>query len=44
MSQQLFLNRCKEVEEYQKKGKNPWPHKFTVTITVPEFKMKYEGL
>ncbi|BFU21578.1 OB-fold nucleic acid binding domain/tRNA synthetases class II (D, K and N)/Putative tRNA binding domain containing protein, putative [Entamoeba histolytica] len=44
MSKQLFLNRCKDVEEYQKAGHNPWPHKFNVSITVPEFIAKYSGL
>ena len=44
MSKQLFENRCKEVEEYQKLGKNPWPHKFEVNLTVPQFIEKYSHL
>ena len=44
MSHQLFLNRCKDVEEYQKNGKNPWPHKFNVSMTIPQFIEKYAHL
>jgi lysyl-tRNA synthetase class 2 len=37
-------NRGKMLVEMEKAGHNPWPHKFVVTISVPEFITKYEHL
>jgi lysyl-tRNA synthetase class 2 len=37
-------NRIKTLEGLQKSGVNPWPHKFHVTISVPEFVNKYNYL
>eukprot|EP01111_Echinosteliopsis_oligospora_P001335 TRINITY_DN1201_c0_g1_i1.p1 TRINITY_DN1201_c0_g1~~TRINITY_DN1201_c0_g1_i1.p1 ORF type:complete len:610 (-),score=202.89 TRINITY_DN1201_c0_g1_i1:60-1889(-) len=37
-------NRSKMLEELQKQGVNPWPHKFSVTISVPEFIKKYNHM
>ncbi|KAL7715934.1 Lysine--tRNA ligase [Entamoeba marina] len=44
MYKQLFADRSKAIQEYQNNGYNPWPHKFHVTITVPEFIKKYNDL
>jgi len=37
-------NRTKMLQELQTKGINPWPHKFAVSISVPNFNKKYEYL
>jgi lysyl-tRNA synthetase class 2 len=37
-------NRTKMLQELEKSGVNPWPHKFQVTLTVPEFIEKYSPL
>lgn len=38
-------NRTKVLTELQSAGKlNPWPHKWNVTMRVPEFVAKYESL
>lgn len=42
---QYFENRSRTIMELrQTKDPNPYPHKFQVTITLPEFIAKYEGL
>jgi lysyl-tRNA synthetase class 2 len=37
-------NRGKMLVEMEKAGHNPWPHKFALTISVPEFITKFENL
>ncbi|ELP93005.1 lysyl-tRNA synthetase, putative [Entamoeba invadens IP1] len=44
MAKKVFQQRLTQIEEYEKSGKNPWPHKFQVTITIPEFVKKYASL
>lgn len=39
-----FENRVKYVEGRKGRGLNPYPHKFPVTTTVPEFVEKYANL
>ncbi|EGG14536.1 lysine-tRNA ligase [Cavenderia fasciculata] len=41
----LYLeNRTKQLNELQTTGFNPWPHKFEVTRSNPEFKKEFEHL
>jgi hypothetical protein len=39
-----FENRVKALEAKKAKGINPYPHKFPVTSSVPDFVTKYQGL
>lgn len=39
-----FENRVKAVEAKKAKGINPYPHKFAVSISLPEFIAKYSSL
>jgi len=39
-----FENRIKIIDEYAKSGHDVYPHKFQITISVPEFKIKYNHL
>ncbi len=41
---QYKANRTKLLNEYEAQGNNPWPHKFHVTISVPDFINKYKHL
>jgi lysyl-tRNA synthetase, class II len=36
--------RTKMLEDWQTKGVNPWPHKFHVSISVPDFLAKFDHL
>eukprot|EP01029_Cantina_marsupialis_P014133 TRINITY_DN312_c0_g1_i4.p1 TRINITY_DN312_c0_g1~~TRINITY_DN312_c0_g1_i4.p1 ORF type:complete len:1017 (-),score=370.81 TRINITY_DN312_c0_g1_i4:584-3634(-) len=37
-------NRLKQLELVEKAGINPWPHKFNVSISLPEYVEKYQSL
>jgi len=37
-------NRIRTVREWEKEGKNPYPHKFHATISIPHFMTSYEQL
>jgi len=39
-----FENRLSMIEDMNKKGVSPYPHKFPVNMSIPEFVRKYEGL
>ena len=39
-----FENRSKYIMSMKASGGNPYPHKFPVTISIPEFRAKYEHL
>jgi len=39
-----FENRTKQLQQLESEGFNPWPHKFYVTMEIPEFIKKYNGL
>lgn len=41
---QYFENRLKFLAAQKELGKNPYPHKFQVLLTVPEYVAKYETL
>ena len=42
--QQYFENRLKYLAAEKAKGENPYPHKFAVTMSIPEYIEKYGGL
>lgn len=42
--QQYFENRLKVLAAEKNVGLNPYPHKFHVSISVPEYIEKYKGL
>lgn len=42
--QQYFENRIKYLSAQKSDGRNPYPHKFFVSMTVPEYIEKYGGL
>lgn len=42
-SQEEFINRSQKLKEIRDFGINPYPHKFTPTITATELQKKYEG-
>ena len=42
--QQYFNNRLKHVQSQYTTGGNPYPHKFQVSIQVPKYVAKYEGI
>lgn len=39
-----FENRVKGLNAKKAKGQNPYPHKFNVTLTLPEYVAKYTNL
>ena len=42
-----FENRCEWVKAQKSQGaggQNPYPHKFEVSLSLPDFRVKYEGL
>ena len=39
-----FENRKKWLRDLMSKGINPYPHKFEVTISLPDFRTKYESI
>ncbi|OXB71251.1 UNVERIFIED_CONTAM: hypothetical protein H355_003579 [Colinus virginianus] len=39
-----FENRCAAVQDMRAKGINPYPHKFQVTMSIPEFIEKFSKL
>ncbi|KAJ4885744.1 Lysine--tRNA ligase [Raphanus sativus] len=41
---QYFENRLKYLAAEKAKGENPYPHKFAVTMSIPEYIEKYGGL
>ncbi|OVA16355.1 Lysine-tRNA ligase [Macleaya cordata] len=41
---QYFENRLKVLAAQKAVGKNPYPHKFFVSMSIPEYIEKYEGL
>ncbi|XP_019166163.1 PREDICTED: lysine--tRNA ligase isoform X1 [Ipomoea nil] len=41
---QYFENRLKALTAQKEAGANPYPHKFQVTISIPEYVEKYQGL
>lgn len=41
---QYFENRIKSLSAQKADGCNPYPHKFFVTMTIPEYIDKYGGL
>ncbi|BAM81103.1 lysine--tRNA ligase, cytoplasmic [Cyanidioschyzon merolae strain 10D] len=43
-SQQYFSHRCRVVEHFRSSGEDPYPHKFYVTCSVPQFIAKYSYL
>ena len=42
--QQYFENRLKYLAAEKAKGENPYPHKFAVSMSIPEYIEKYGGL
>lgn len=40
---QFFELRKKQIDELISEGYNPWPHKFTVTHTIPAFRTKFDA-
>ncbi|KAL5703758.1 lysine--tRNA ligase [Ranunculus cassubicifolius] len=42
--QQYFKNRLNVLASQKASGKNPYPHKFNVLITIPDYIAKYEHL
>lgn len=42
--QQYFENRLKALAAQKEAGKNPYPHKFHVSMSVLEYAEKYGGL
>lgn len=42
--QQYFENRLKYLAAEKAKGINPYPHKFSVSLSIPEYIEKYGGL
>jgi lysyl-tRNA synthetase class 2 len=43
-SQQYFAHRCHAVEQFRVNGEDPYPHKFYVTLGIPQFVAKYSQL
>lgn len=41
---QYFANRSKAVAQLEEEGTNPYPHKFHVTISIPDFVAKFEDV
>lgn len=41
---QYYEKQCRVIQRQQSEGKNPFPHKFFVSLSVPEFLAKYEYL
>ena len=41
---QYYENRVKAIKAKQAKGINPYPHKFDVTSSLPDFVAKYKSL
>ena len=41
---QYFSNRVSALEEFKKGGGVPYPHKFKVDLSVPEFVHRFSGL
>ena len=39
-----FENRCDWIQATKAGGVNPYPHKFEVSISLPDFRKKYDGL
>eukprot|EP01133_Synstelium_polycarpum_P012805 gene12805-15027_t len=39
-----FENRTKQLNEAQKDGLNPWPHKFHVSLSLVEFEKQFSGI
>ena len=44
MLQQYYENRLKYLDAQKVEGKNMYPHKFFVTLSIPEYIDKYGGL
>ena len=44
MLQQYYENRLKYLDAQKAEGKNIYPHKFFVTLSIPEYIDKYGGL
>ena len=44
MLQQYYENRLKYLDAQKGEGKNMYPHKFFVTLSIPEYIDKYGGL
>lgn len=42
--QQYYENRLKYLASQKAEGKNPYPHKFSVSMSIVEFIEKYGGL
>lgn len=42
--QQYLENRIKYLAAQKEEGRNPYPHKFFVSLTIPEYIEKYGGL
>ncbi len=43
--EQVFREiRLKEIQELEAEGKTAYPHKFPVTLTLPQFRRKYDNL
>lgn len=40
---QYYEMQCRQLVQQQQAGENPFPHKFEVTMTVPEFVDRYQG-
>ncbi|KAK4531845.1 hypothetical protein CCYA_CCYA09G2702 [Cyanidiococcus yangmingshanensis] len=43
-SQQYFAHRCHAVEQFRSCGEDAYPHKFYVTLSIPQFIAKYSHL
>lgn len=41
---QYFQIRQATIEQFEQKGGNPWPHKFSATISLPQFIHLYGGI
>ena len=42
--QKYYENRLKALEAEKEAGKNPYPHKFFASMSIPEFVNKYGSL
>ncbi|CAM9193739.1 unnamed protein product [Ectocarpus sp. 6 AP-2014] len=41
---QYFANRSRAIAQLEEEGTNPYPHKFHVTISIPEFVAKFKDV
>ena len=42
--QQYFKNRLKHVASLRAAGEEPYPHKFSVTMSIPEYVEQYKNI